>query len=130
MAREKQKLPTKLEFTKRSDELGNIIHNTTTNPIEYAIVLSTLELLVQLLKKNKAYGNAVFTAGLLAPDMDSTAAIRIRLGDKIRRLNSLIGNPSVDNLGESIKETVFDLTGYGSLWHVLLAYDIKPEDLT
>lgn len=126
---EKRSLPTKLEFDKQLDEFKTLIKSAAVSPVEQAIVLSGLDLINRLIIKNKSYNSAVFKPGVLSPDLDPTASVRIRLNDQINRLNSLIGNPSVSNFSDAVKKTVFDMTGYGSLWYVLLSYSVDEKDL-
>lgn len=110
-------------------DLKTRLEKMTESDLENKIVKSGLKLLVKLLLKNKAYGSAVFSNNLLTPDVDLSTGIRVRLGDKISRLSNLIGNPAINNLGEDIKETVFDSAGYFLLWYTLLESKLEPEDL-
>jgi len=72
---------------------------------------------IKLLKKNLAYGSAVFSQSPLTRDVPIDAAIRVRMGDKINRLGSLLDNPEKNMIDdESIKDTMMDLATYGLLW--------------
>ena len=58
--------------------------------------------------KNKAYGNSFSdTYKKLGPISAIT-----RISDKTNRLCNLITNPNVNNLGESIEDTLMDLASY------------------
>lgn len=69
------------------------------------------------LKKNLAYGSSVFTKGALTPELNADAAIRVRMGDKISRLRTLLANPEKNMVSdESISDTMMDLATYALLW--------------
>lgn len=68
-----------------------------------------------LLRKNKDYGDTVFSRPCLAPDLSPDAAIRTRMSDKIDRLINLLGGEK-QNVAESIEDTVGDLGAYCLLW--------------
>lgn len=61
-----------------------------------------------LAKKNKAYGDAF---GKSLKTYGHVAAL-VRMSDKWNRLNNLMLNPSVDDNGESVNDTLLDLAGY------------------
>ena len=64
-----------------------------------------------LLQKNSDYGCAVWQTPVLAPDCDPGTAIRVRMSDKISRIQALIGkDPEVKS--ESIEDTIGDLGAY------------------
>lgn len=59
-------------------------------------------------KKNNAYGDSFsdtfYDEGMAMP--------RIRIGDKFRRFRTLTMNPSIDNFGESVEDTLRDMANY------------------
>lgn len=61
-----------------------------------------------LVKKNAAYGDAF---GKSIEKYDYIAAL-VRMSDKWNRLNNLMLNNNIDNIGESIQDTLLDLAGY------------------
>ncbi|MCD5531050.1 DUF1599 domain-containing protein [Lactobacillus delbrueckii subsp. lactis] len=62
-----------------------------------------------LVKKNAAYGDAF---GKSIEKYGYIAAL-VRMSDKWNRLNNLmLGSDGVDNLGESVQDTLLDLAGY------------------
>jgi hypothetical protein len=65
-----------------------------------------------LLRKNKDYGNSVWNTPVLAPDCSVSAAIRVRMSDKISRLAHLIANNNDPAINESIDDTLRDLGAY------------------
>jgi len=77
-----------------------------------------VEVLELLLRKNRNYGGSVFTVPVLAPDVDVNTAIRVRMSDKVARLQTLLKGDK-DLVGESIEDTFMDLLGYIIL---LIAY--------
>lgn len=79
-----------------------------------------------LIAKNKDYGDSAFKAPLLAPALDSTSAILVRIGDKFERLQKLAFSrrPAVET--ESFRDTVKDLAGYCILY--LVATKEKQEN--
>lgn len=63
-----------------------------------------------LVKKNEAYGNA-FEDDLNEWGLQPSA---IQMGHKMKRIKSLLKGDKCDN-GESIKDSITDLVGYGLL---------------
>lgn len=63
-----------------------------------------------LIKKNEAYGNA-FEDDLNEWGLQPSA---IQMGHKMKRIKSLLKGDKCDN-GESIKDSITDLVGYGLL---------------
>lgn len=59
-------------------------------------------------KKNKAYGNSF---GDTYKKLGIISAVT-RISDKYNRLCNLATNPNIDNLGESIEDTLKDLAAY------------------
>ncbi len=64
-----------------------------------------------LLRKNADYGSSVWRTPLLAPECDPGTAIRVRISDKIARLQSLLAKPA-EVASESIEDTLRDLGAY------------------
>lgn len=77
-----------------------------------------VEVIELLLRKNRNYGGSVFTAPVLAPEVNVDTAIRVRMSDKVARLQTLLAGDK-DLVGENIDDTFFDLLGYIIL---LIAY--------
>lgn len=77
-----------------------------------------LELIHVLLRKNADYGASVFHPPVLAPRLDSPTAILVRMSDKIKRFETLIGSPKDARIDESLEDTLRDLAGYAILWLV------------
>ena len=65
--------------------------------------------------KNAAYGQAASRPPVLVPSLPPTTAILVRMSDKIERLRTLLTS-NVDNIGESLNDTVADLAGYCILY--------------
>ena len=59
-------------------------------------------------KKNKAYGDSF---GTTFQKLGIISAVT-RISDKFNRLCNLATNPDIDNLGESIEDTLQDLASY------------------
>lgn len=68
-----------------------------------------------LMRKNRDYGDAAASESPLCPELDSSTAILVRMGDKIKRLENLatVKETLVD---ESFEDTVRDLAGYCVLY--------------
>ncbi len=77
-----------------------------------------------LLRKNSDYGSSVWKTPVLAPDCDPAIAIRVRMSDKINRLQTLLAGKSAEVSGESIDDTLKDLGAYCLLY---LARPIEAE---
>lgn len=66
-------------------------------------------------RKNKNYGDSVFGDPVLAPWVDASDAILVRMSDKIKRCQTLVrGEP--DLVGESLRDTLTDLAVYIIIW--------------
>ena len=74
-----------------------------------------LEWVELLLKKNADYGSSVWKVPILAPDCPVSAAIRVRMSDKISRINNLVAGGK-DTVGESLDDSLKDLCAYGLLY--------------
>ena len=59
-------------------------------------------------KKNKAYGDSF---GTTFQKLGIISAVT-RISDKYNRLCNLVTNPDIDNLGESLEDTLKDLASY------------------
>ena len=69
-----------------------------------------------LIAKNRDYGDSAFKSPPLAPCLSATAAILVRMGDKIERLETLARKLANDDeiavASETIEDTIADLAGY------------------
>jgi len=71
-----------------------------------------VQLIATLLKKNADYGGSAWDRPVLAPDCDPGKAIRVRMSDKIARLERLLAGNESQIDSESIEDTLADLAGY------------------
>jgi len=78
---------------------------------QYTIAAIGLQWIATLLKKNNDYGSSVFKEPILAPGMPTTAAIDVRMSDKIARIQNLKTAKS-EIVSESIQDTYNDLGSY------------------
>lgn len=69
-----------------------------------------------LLRKNHDYGSSVWQVPVLAPDCDPAIAIRVRMSDKINRLQTLLSGKTAEVSSESIDDTLRDLGAYCLLY--------------
>lgn len=76
-----------------------------------AIARAGLGLIAKLLRKNHDYGGSVFEPPILAPSMKPEEALRVRMSDKIKRVQTLLQVKS-EVTDESIVDTLHDLGGY------------------
>lgn len=85
-----------------------------------AITYKMMDWTLTLLKKNMDYGSSVFQRPVLANEIEPTAAIRVRISDKINRMNKLFTSdkPLVEN--ESLIDTVDDAGCYFALLSIAL----------
>ena len=72
-------------------------------------------------KKNKAYGNSF---GDTYKKLGVISAVT-RISDKYNRLCNLATNPDIDNLGESIEDTLKDLAAYSIMTLMEIREDIS-----
>ena len=77
-----------------------------TNVDHFKQIAHSLALLYE--KKNNAYGN---TFGDTFNRLGIISAVT-RISDKYNRLCNLATHPNIDNLGESIEDTLMDLASY------------------
>lgn len=75
-----------------------------------------LEWISTLLAKNADYGSSVWQVPVLAPDCDPAIAIRVRMSDKINRLQTLLSGKKPEVTTESIDDTIKDLGAYCLLY--------------
>lgn len=68
--------------------------------------------LATLIRKNKDYGSSVWNTPILAPECSPGTAIRVRMSDKVSRLNQLLSSDDPPNIAESIDDTLGDLGSY------------------
>lgn len=68
-----------------------------------------------LLRKNSDYGSAAWKNPVLAPECNSDSAMRVRMSDKIERIQSLLSKGEAE-VSESLEDTVRDLGSYCLLW--------------
>lgn len=87
-----------------------------------------LKWITTLINKNTNYGDSVFKQPVLAPDCASDAAIRVRMSDKVSRLNTLLTGDK-DRVGESLSDTMSDLGSYCLLWLVNQRINTKSDTI-
>lgn len=74
-----------------------------------------LALTALLLAKDADYGNSVAQPPLLAPELPPEMAIRVRISDKLNRINQLLGSEP-QHRAETLDDTLRDAAGYFLLW--------------
>lgn len=74
-----------------------------------------LEWLALLLRKNADYGSSAWKKPVLAPECDNDSAMRVRMSDKIERIQSLLSKGESE-VSESLEDTIGDLGSYCLLW--------------
>lgn len=81
-----------------------------------------------LLAKHRNYGGSAFQSPYLQPLLDPETAMKVRLSDKIARLQNLESGDQ-DIVGESRLDTLLDIAGYAILIRTynLLKDTPKPE---
>lgn len=70
-------------------------------------------------KKDKCYGGSFNTTY----DNLGIISAATRISDKYNRLCNLVKNPNIDNLGESLTDTLMDLAAYSIMTIVKLSED-------
>ena len=88
---------------------------TVSNEDQKAIVKTGKDFIDLILRKNSNYGSSVFKRPILTPGLSVDAAIRVRMSDKIERLQAL-SDGQADLVGEAIEDTIKDLGAYCLLW--------------
>jgi hypothetical protein len=76
-----------------------------------------VEIVSMLMQKNNDYGNTAFTPPMLAPELSADAGIRVRLSDKIARIQNLLKSNKPE-VAESLEDSIRDAIGYMILWLV------------
>lgn len=85
------------------------------------------ELAEFLIRKHENYGRSAEERPCLIPGISPCEAIFVRMSDKCARITALnTGEP--DKVGESLDDTVFDLTGYGVLWRVIRKNQLNNDN--
>lgn len=74
-----------------------------------------------LLRKNHDYGGSAWKTPALAPECDPGTAIRVRMSDKIARLEQLLSGKAPHVSEETLDDTIRDLGAY------CLLYLARPE---
>lgn len=87
-----------------------------SNQDQREIAFLGLQTIAIMVKKNQDYGSSVFNIGAISPDVSPEAGIRVRLGDKLSRINNLVGQPGNQQVAESITDTGHDASAYLLLW--------------
>ena len=75
-------------------------------------------------QKNKRYDAAFFKQCEEDGDLSS---LTMRLGDKLSRLKSMVKNPDIDPLDESVKDTLVDIANYATMALVYLEVVERDE---
>lgn len=75
-------------------------------------------------QKNKRYDAAFFKQCEEDGDLSSVV---MRLGDKLSRLKSLVKNPEIDPLDESVEDTLIDISNYATMALVYLEVVERDE---
>lgn len=70
--------------------------------------------------KNSNYGDTAGQPPYFVPWLEPKTALLVRMSDKVSRLKTLLTKES-DKVGESLKDTAFDLAGYCILLCIELA---------
>lgn len=93
-----------------------------TNIDHFKQIAHSLALLYE--KKNNAYGNSF---GDTFNRLGIISAVT-RISDKYNRLCNLATHPNIDNLGESIEDTLMDLASYSIMTLMELDKQKKNDD--
>jgi hypothetical protein len=97
---------------------------TVSNKEQQKIVEAGKVFIDLILRKNNNYGSSVFKVPILTPGISADMAIRVRMSDKIERLQSLLKSNN-DLVGENLEDTITDLGAYCLLW--LCYFEVKNE---
>lgn len=79
---------------------------------QYRIAQTVVSFGALLLKKNQDYGSSVWQVPVLAPESSVATAIRVRMSDKISRINNLLKSKTTPEINESLEDTIKDLGAY------------------
>lgn len=103
----------------RHRRVGNLGRALTGayGPRPQLIADTVLDLLELLLAKDADYGASTSKQPILAPDVHSEAAIRVRISDKLNRLIQLQTQAAMVK-DETFEDTLRDVAGYFVLWLV------------
>ena len=93
-----------------------------SNTFEEDVHVVFTELEALLLSKHQRYGSKNISH---APG-GAENGLRVRIWDKIARLNNLLENPSVDPGDESLTDTLMDLANYSAIF-ILVKRGLWPE---
>lgn len=107
------------------DALVHHLDKTEDGTDQARIAVVGLKLVLTLLRKNESYGSSVFAQAVIAPDVKPEAGIRVRMSDKIARIQSLL-SPEKKDCFESLEDAFLDLAGYSILWAVSHTTVAKP----
>jgi hypothetical protein len=86
------------------------------NQDQREIAFLGLQTIAIMVRKNQDYGSSVFNIGAISPDVSPEAGLRVRLGDKLSRINNLVNQPGNQQVAESITDTGHDASAYLLLW--------------
>ena len=104
-------------FTFKRDELLQGALCGHRGPDQQRIAQVGTSWVLTMLQKNNDYGSSVWEPPLLAPHIETGAAILARMSDKINRLRTLLGNEGqAAEVDESIEDTLSDLGAYCLLY--------------
>ena len=106
---------TSLKETTMNEAKHDPIDDVKFNKTDSAIRREINALADLLIRKNRDYGNAAVSESPLCPELDSSTAILVRMGDKIKRLENL-ASVKETQVDESFEDTVRDLAGYCVLY--------------
>lgn len=79
---------------------------------QYRIAQTVVSFGALLLRKNQDYGSSVWQVPILAPESSVATAIRVRMSDKISRINNLLKSKTTPEINESLEDTIKDLGAY------------------
>lgn len=77
-------------------------------------------------RKNRNYGDSVYTVPILAGNVDVRTSILVRMSDKINRMHTL-SQGAEDEVSESFEDTMLDLVNYGIIWMTAAEEKKRPE---
>lgn len=108
------KIPDLKSDAENFDEVSEAIRGVLGDD-QQRIAFEGLRFLRLLLQKNRDYGSSAWQAPVLCPAMPSSAAILVRMSDKVRRIEQL-SQAKANVADESLEDTVRDLGGYCLLY--------------
>ena len=85
---------------------------TELDKFEYNVQTIFIQAQELLLKKHEAYGPTNISRAPGGPEN----GLRVRMHDKMARLNHILENPSVDTNDESLEDTLKDLLNYCAIF--------------